>query len=372
MQCKRCLMDTSIADVKLNENGTCNFCDLHDSLEKSSQSFDWYKRVKKIKREGKKYDCLIGISGGLDSSLLLEYTVKKWHLKPLVIHFQNNWNVPEAEHNMKVMVDSLGVDFIEYKINQQEYDDLCLSFLLASVSDADIPNDMAMGEMMLRTANQYGIKYIFNGHNFRTEGSSPLCWSYMDAKYVDSVFKRFNSNKPLQNYPLLTFWKQLYYTAVKGIRQERPFYYMNIDFEAEKQRLATVYGWKDYGGKHMENIYTAFIGAYYLPKKFGIDKSILYNSALIRSGKLRKEDVKAVDSGFKDEWVDMVCYRLGIKRHKALGSRGYSLDEIMQLKWNTFEDYETYHNMFKRYRWLFWILTKMHLLPYNFYHKYCK
>lgn len=363
-ECKRCLMTTAIADVIVGEK-QCNFCDMHDSLDKSSKNFDWNKRLEKIRKAGKKYDCLIGISGGLDSSLLLEYTVKKWKLNPLVIHFDNGWNCPESKNNMDAMLNALNVDSIFYRLNRQEYDDLCLSFLLASVSDADIPNDMAMGEMMLRTAKQYGIKYIFNGHNFRTEGSSPLSWSYMDAEYIQSVYEKHN-NKKLKSYPLLTFWKQLYYTAICGIRQERPFYYMDVDYQSEKQRLIKEYGWQDYGAKHGENIYTEFIGSYYLPVKFGIDKRITYNSALIRSGKMVRT-VRYFDElpAFDTRKIDMVCRRLGI-------TRKFFESEIMPAKWNTFEDYKTYHKMFKRYKWLFYVLTRLHLLPSTFFIKYCK
>jgi hypothetical protein len=365
MECPRCLFTTSIACVEIGENNQCNYCDIHDELEKQSKMYDWNKQLDKIRSHKGKYNCLIGISGGLDSSILLEYAVKRWGLTPLVIHFDNGWNVPEANNNIKVLVEKLNVDFIRYEINRNEYDSLCLAFLLASVCDADIPNDMAMGEMMLRTAHQYGIKYILNGHNFRTEGSSPVSWSYMDAKYIESVYTKHNNGAKIRNYPLLTFWKQLYYTVICGIKQERPFYYLDVNEQEEKQRLAYTYNWQDYGGKHAENIYTAFIGNYYLPVKFGIDKRLTYNSALIRSGKIAKT-VKLWDPmpPFDSRIINQVCERLGI-------SRRYFDDIIMSEKWNTFEDYNTYHKMFKRYKPLFYVLMRMHLLPFTFYKKYC-
>jgi hypothetical protein len=364
MECKRCLFTTAIACVNLDEEGICNYCRMSEEMEKQSKSYDWESRLNKIRSQKGKYKCLIGISGGLDSSLLLEYAVNEG-LSPLVIHFDNGWNVPEADHNMKVLIERLNVDFIRYEINRREYDDLCLAFLLASVSDADIPNDMAMGEMMLRTAHKYGIKYILNGHNFRTEGSSPVSWSYMDAKYIQSVYTKHNGGAKLKSYPLLTFWRQLYYTAICGIRQERPFYYININEQAEKKRLMKEYGWKDYGGKHGENIYTAFIGNYYLPVKFGIDKRITYNSALIRSGKIVKT-IKLYNPlpSYDARIIDLVCDRLKI-------SRVYLDQVIMKAPINIFDDYDTYHKMFKRYRWLFYLMMRVHLLPYTFYKKYC-
>lgn len=359
-------MTTAIADVVIGKSGQCNFCDLHDSLEKSSKLYPFFtEKLPKIKKQKSKYHCLLGISGGLDSSVLLYYTVKVWGLNPLVIHFDNGWNCREANENIDIMAKAMNVDFIRYHINKQEYDDLCLSFLLASVSDADIANDMAMAELMLRTASQYKIKYIFNGHNFRTEGSSPLSWSYMDAKYLESVYAKYNEGKKLKSFPLLTFWKQLYYTFT-GIKRENPLYHLNPNMQEEKKRLIDKFGWREYGGKHAENIYTEFIGSYYLPVKFGIDKRITYNSALIRSGQMPKTKVYFSPlPQFDVSKIDLVCRGLGIKRE-------YFDNVIMKAEWNTFEDFETYHKMFKRYKWFFYILSRLHLIPPTFYIKYCR
>lgn len=365
MECKRCYMNTSIADVELDENGVCNFCKLHDSIEKDAKAYNWPAKLEKIRKQKGKYHCLLGISGGLDSSVLLYYTVKVWGLNPLVIHFDNHWNSSEANHNIEVMIRAMNVDFIRYYVNYKEYNDLNLCFLLASVSDADIPNDMAMAELMLRTANKYKIKYIFNGHNYKTEGSSPLSWSYMDAKYLQSVYKVHNQGKELKSFPLLTFWRQLYY-SLTGLKRENPLYHVDLDMQKEKERLMKDYGWKEYGGKHAENIYTEFIGSYYLPVKFGIDKRITYNSALVRSGKMPKTKIYYLPlPNYDVTKIDLICQRLGI-------SRQYLDDVIMKAPWNTFEDYETYHKMFRRYKALFYILVRLHLLPRTFYIKYCR
>lgn len=360
MNCKRCLFSEPV--VTLDDNGICNLCNMHDDLVKSSISFNWDKLLKKIKKQKGKYHCLIGISGGLDSSILLNWAIK-WGLNPLVIHFDNAWNTFEANSNIENMIRYSNVDSIRYTVNQKEYDDLCLSFLLAGVSDADIPNDMAMGEMMLRTCKQYGIKYIFNGHNFRTEGSSPLCWSYMDAKYIESVYEAFNEGAKLKSYPLLTFWKQLYYTVICGIKQVRPFYYVMPEFAKEMSDLQRTYKWKDYGNKHTENIYTDFIGSYYLPVRFGINKKITYDSALIRTGRMvRYEMLDDSFPLFPDDKINYILMRLGISRP--------IFDEIMKQPVHTYKDFKTYHSMFKRWCWLFWILMKLGFLPFTFYKKY--
>lgn len=350
MNCKRCLFETPV--VTLDENGICNLCHLHDDLEKSSQSYDWVKELKEIKSQKGKYQCLVGISGGLDSSVLLKYVLDQG-LNPLVIHFDNRWNTEEANYNIDLI--TRNIDFIRYSLNQGEYDLLCRKFLYASVSDADIPNDMAMAEMMFRAAKEYKIKYIFNGHNYRTEGSSPLCWSYMDAKYIKSVY-----GKKLKSFPLLTFWKQLYYIVVCGIKQVRPFYYLNLDMEEEKKKLIAS-GWKDYGNKHAENIYTEFIGGYYLPQKFNIHKGITYNSALIRSGKLTKENLPKSES-YDVKKVESILKILGISQP--------AFNQIMLDTHKTYKDFDTYHSMFKRWKWFFWILMKLKFIPFTFYKKY--
>jgi hypothetical protein len=222
-ECPRCLFNDSFAEIGEHQ---CEYCDLHDELERQSaepggldnllEAIKWHGRKKK-------YNCIMGISGGLDSSTLLYAAVRYWNLKPLVIHFDNNWNAPEATHNMTQLVNKLGVDCINYKVNKQEYDRLNDAFLWAGVPDADIPNDIAMTKLMYDTAYKYGIKYILNGHDFRTEGSTPKPWTYMDAKYIRSVYNKY-SGLELHNYPLFTFKDQLFYALI-GIKNVRPFHF---------------------------------------------------------------------------------------------------------------------------------------------------
>lgn len=357
MECNRCLLSTDIPDVKLNSDGVCNFCELHDKLELESKEFDFDKFIRKLQKK-KGYNCLIGISGGFDSSLMLHYAVRVWNLRPLVIHFDNGYNSEIADQNMMNLVKSLNVDFIRYHLNKLEYDSLCRSFLMAGVSDADIVNDMAMAELMYRTAYQYKIKWIFNGHNFRTEGTSPLCWSYMDSKYIESVASEYGQG--VKTFPLLTFRKQLFYALI-GIRNIRPFYYMHFKDAEMKELLKGRYNWQDYGGKHAENIYTNFVGSYYLPYKFNIDKRIIYLSALIRSGQISKNEAKIIYSKKPhfDEF-DPINKRLHIDCR------------IYPVISNTHDDFKTYHSQFKKWKPLFWLMVKLKIFPRTFYIKYCR
>ena len=190
IECKTCLFDSSIA--KIEDDGDCEYCKLQTQLRNQARE-PFENIVERIRNAGKnkQYDCLVGISGGEDSSVLLYLAVKVWKLRPLVIHFNNRWNRPEADNNIRVITYALNVNFIEYFVDQEEYNALTDAFLEAGVQDADIPNDIAMAKLMYSASRQYGIKYILNGHDFAHEGSSPSAWSYMDAKYVKSVYKKW-------------------------------------------------------------------------------------------------------------------------------------------------------------------------------------
>ncbi len=363
-ECNRCLIDSKIPGAEI-ESGVCQYCKIHDRLAKqypiSVESLE--ELAKKIRKAGKKrrYDCLLGISGGCDSSYLLHLAVKVLRLRPLVIHFDNRWNTEQAEHNMKKIVDALNVDFIRYQLNKKMYDKLNRAFFEASVSDADIPNDMAMLAIFKDVAKQYKIKYVVTGHSFRIEGTAPLGWTYMDAKYIQSVyFSRWGEQ--IEGFPLLTFWKQLKW-AFSGLKEVRPLCFLNMKKENMKKFLVTKYGWQDYGGHHQENKYTAFVSSYLLPRKFGIDKRIIEYSALIRSKHMTKREAREklkekpyLAEEVLDEIKKMYPY----------------FDETMRMLVGSHTWFETYHKLFKKYRWLIWLAVKFHLLPKTFYLKYTR
>lgn len=359
--CNRCLLTEEIKDVKIGKSGQCNFCDLHDKIEKESTKTTLDKVLKDIKKRGKgrKYDCLLGISGGFDSSFLLHF-VKCVGLRTLALHFDNGWNSEEAESNMKVMVEGTGVDLIRISMNNKQLNELNHAFLKAGVTDADIPNDMAMSKIMYDVADRYDIKTIINGHNYKYEGSTPLSWSYMDAKYIQSVAKHYNVD--ISSFPILTFWDQIKYMR-KGIKQVRILYYIEHNKEHWKSELEQMYKWKDYGGNHCENIYTEFIGSYLLPCKFGINKKLIYKSAELRSGIITREEAEAAITFplFMNDKLKMVEDKIGV-----------SIEEIMKYPITSREGFESYHPMFKKYRWLFWIGVKLGYFPRTFYTKYCK
>lgn len=354
MECKICLFTDDFA--KIHDDGVCEYCRLQEKL--ASQATDFNSVLAKVRESGKgnKYDCLMGISGGADSSVLLYLAVKVWKLRPLVIHLDNRWNLEVAQNNMKVITDFLSVPLIVYYPDKAEYDALNDSFLKAGLPDADIPNDIAMTKLSYETAAKNGIKYLLLGHDLRREGSTPAKWTYMDAKYIQSVYKKW-TGKELKNYPLFTFWDQIKY-AFKGIKQVRPFHFGDFDRAGILEKLRAI-GWRDYEAKHCENIYTEFVGSYLLPNKFGIDKRIVYLSAEIRSGLTTKYEARMklfTPSAFN---LDKLGHRkeeiLSMVESSGIGSRSF---------------YDRYN--FKKWKVVIWLLAKFRVVPYTFYKKYAQ
>lgn len=354
-ECSKCLFTEDIA--RIGADGVCEYCKLQDQLRANANPAEWPAVLERIKNSGveNRYDCLIGISGGEDSSILLYLAVKEWGLRPLVIHFDNRTNRKEANDNIELLTEKLNVNFIRYYLDQREYNTLTDAFLAAGVPDADIPNDIAMAKLMYTTARQYGIKYILNGHDFRREGSSPAAWSYMDAKYVESVYLAFTGRR-LKNYPLYTFWDQIV-SGFLGIRQIRPYHYSDFSRETVLEKLKSM-GWKDYGGKHNENIYTAFVGNFLLPNKFGIDKRRTYLSAQIREGFINKEFAREVLAAKAEFNLD----DLGDRKEGIL-----RLCESRRQSRDTFDRYD-----FKKWKLVIWVLAKMKIVPWTMYVKYCR
>ena len=346
MECKKCLITDDLCKFK---EGTCMFCEMHKELDSKNEYF--FPVLETMKQEKGKYNCIIGISGGADSSTMLYAAVKKWGLKPLVIHFNNHWNTDNAIFNMKQLVQKLNVDFIEFYVNKEEFDNLNKAFLMAGTPDCDIPNDIAMTKIMYETCEKYNIKYILNGHCYKTEGSTPKAWTYMDAKYIKDVYRKF-FKKELVNYPLFDFKDQLHYNTL-NIEQIRPFHFQDVNrFELDEEMKKFI-GYKSYGWKHGENSYTDFVGSYLLPRKFGIDKRIVYLSARIRTGLLTKDEARNIlncEPSFDtdilgDEYMDLIDAPI--------------VDR---------SEYDSYN--FKEANWMIYYLYLCGTVPYTFYIKY--
>jgi len=350
--CSRCVMDSSIPGIRFDENGVCNYCNIQDEWkkrfpqnEKGFRKLDQIINEIKAKGKNKKYDCVIGVSGGVDSSYTLYLAIKKLDLRPVVVHLDNGWNSEIAIDNIKKMVERLGVEIIFLTCDWDEFRDLQISFLKASVPDVEIPTDIAIVSVLYKVAAEKGIKYVITGTSFSTEGKVPIAWTYMDGKYIKSVQKIFGKKK-LKSFPNFTLFDRLYYKHVKGIKTVNLLNYIDYRKKEVKKILEDELGWKSYGGKHYESIYTRFIQSYLLPKKFNIDKRKVHFSALVNSGQMTRDESLTKlkeyphpEEKIKDD-MDHVLKKLELSKEE--------FEEIFARPPKSFLDYSTSYSTTRR------------------------
>lgn len=296
--CKRCVMDTTDPDIVFDENGICNHCKDYFEKEKKFvfKSEDGKKKleeiVNKIKEDGKnkKHDCLLGVSGGTDSSYVA-YLAKKFGLRVLLIHLDNEWNSEIANKNIKSIVEKTNFDTYTFKVDWGEFRDLQLAYLKASVVDIEVVTDHAITATIYNVADKKGIKYILSGNNVVTEGIMPRSWLYRknDLRNLKAIHKKFGNVK-LKTYPTMSRFKWLYYRFLKRIHFIPLLNYADYNKKEAKNILRGEFGWRDYGGKHHESNFTKFYQTYILPTKFNIDKRKAHLSTLICSGQITREE----------------------------------------------------------------------------------
>lgn len=353
--CTKCIMDTTDSNIYFDENGVCNHCKEYEERARKELHYDKVGQeklkqlVNRIKNDGKdkKYDCIIGLSGGVDSSTVA-FTVKRLGLRPLALHLDNEWNSEIAVYNIKNIVEKLNIDMRTYKVDWEEFKDLQLSFLKSSISNCEMITDHAIIALMFQTAAKKKIKYIIHGGNIVTEGVLPKSWGYInqDWKIIKGIQKKFGTLK-LKKYSHLSLFKWIYYIFVKKIIFFPILNYVPYVKKDAKRLLEKELGWKDYGKKHYESIYTRFFQAYYLPVKFGFDKRRAHLSTLICSGQLtRKEALREISSDpypteeMKKKDREYVIKKLGLTE-KEFGN-------IISQPIKSFKDYPNNHFLFKK------------------------
>jgi N-acetyl sugar amidotransferase len=370
--CARCLYDVSIPGVTFDEEGQCSYCALHDQMDaqyptgpEGESALQAMVNGMKVAGSGRDYDCILGVSGGCDSSFLVHEMVRRG-LRPLAVHFDNTWDSSIAMNNIYTVLDKLEVPLETYVVDNHEYDDIYRAFIESGVRDIDSPTDIGFMATLYQAAERHRVKYIVEGASFRTEGVSPLGWLYMDGRYIKEVHRRHGS-MPMKTFPNMPFMQFIKWTALSGIRRIRPLYWVDYHKEDTKQFLTSEYGWEWYGGHHLENRLTAFYHTYFLPRRFGIDQRINELSGRIRSGQLAREDAKAEwDTGpvVDPELLAMVKKRFGYSENRW--------EELMDAPHRHYTDYPTYKKTFERLRPLFWILYKLNRVPKTFYVKFCQ
>ena len=370
--CRRCLYDESIPGIRFSSDGTCSYCGLHDEMDRQyptgSQGEMMLQEMADEMREagrGKEFDCILGVSGGCDSSYLAHVIVERG-LRPLAVHFDNTWASPIATNNIYNVLDALDLRLETLVVDNQEYDDIYRSFIESGVRDIDAPTDIGFMATLYKAAERHKVKYIVEGHSFRTEGISPLGWLYMDGRYIREVHRQ-HGTLPMKTFPNMPFGKFVKWAAFSGIRRLRPLYWLDYNKETTKEFLTNEYDWEWYGGHHLENRFTAFYHSYFLPRRFGIDQRINELSGRIRSGQLTREEAKAeyeTDPVIDGELCAMVRKRLGYSEER--------FEQLMCAPRRHYSDYPTYKKTFERLRFFFWLLYKLDRVPKTFYVKFCQ
>lgn len=346
-ECVRCIMSkSSDKSITFDTNGVCNHCLRYDELvesrifsgQKGQQKLN--ELVAKIKKsgKGKKYDCIVGVSGGVDSTYVA-YLSKKLGLRPLAIHFDNGWNSNLAVVNIEKTLSLLGIDLDTYVIDWDEFKDLQLSFLRASVPDGEIPTDHGIDAVLWQKAAQHGIKYILSGMNFATESLSVPDWAYghSDWRYIKDIHKKFGHVK-LKTFPHFGFFRLGYDNIIRQTRIVSLLNYVDYNKSEAMDLLQRELGWTYYGGKHYESIYTRFFQGYVLPNKFGIDKRVGHCSDLINSGQMtRKEALDEVSRSGYDP--DLLSTDMDFVK-KKLNLNDEEWDAIMAAPVKSFRDYK--------------------------------
>jgi len=294
--CARCVMDTTDPDIQFDALGFCNHCTRF--LERSPRQADPAALdpiVEQMKRAGSKaeYDCVVGISGGVDSCYAA-YVAKSLGLRPLAVHLDNGWDSDIAVTNIKSVCDKLGIDYLSYVLDWAEFRDLQLAFLRASVPEIETPTDIAIPAALHKVAAQNGLRYIVSGGNFATEGILPKRWHYnaKDVRYLKAIHRQFGK-KRLKTFPTFGWIAESYYKFLKRIRFVYVLNCVPYSRSEATEILKNQLGWREYGGKHYESRITRFVQSYVLPQKFDIDYRRATLSTQICFGTATREDALA-------------------------------------------------------------------------------
>ena len=303
--CTHCVMDTTDSKITFDENGVCDHCrtfyrDIQPAWHPDAQSeAELMKIVEKIKKEGrgKDFDCIMGMSGGIDSSYLTYIAKEKLGLRPLVFHVDAGWNSQLAVNNIERLVDKLGLDLYTEVINWEEMKDLQLAYFKAGVPNVDTPQDHAFFATMYKFAAKYKVKYILTGANYSTECvRNPVEWMYYqsDSRQLKDIHRRFGKI-PLKTFPVTNIlWHKVYLRYMRGITLIKPLDYIPYVKEDAMKFLMDEFGWQQYPQKHFESRFTKFYESYWLYKKFGYDTRRVQYSSLILTGQMSREE--AVES----------------------------------------------------------------------------
>lgn len=351
-------MDETVPDIVFFPDGRCSSCrdfDEHRTGELFADA-DGARRLERLVDEirqrgaGRPYDCLIGLSGGVDSSYVAYLVAKKFGLRPLALHLDNGWNTELAVDNVERIVKALGIDLSTHVLDWREFRDIQIAFMRSGISNIEIPTDHAIWAVLVKTAAKMGIRYIIAGNNVVTESIMPESWLYgsKDSRLIRGIHRRFGT-LPMRTYPYLSTADYAYYLLLRGIRWVPILNYVPYVKADAKRVLMDELGWRDYGGKHYESTFTRFFHAYYLPTKFGYDLRRSYLSALVCSGQQTRADALAElaePPAPPDVLAQDRAYVI-----KKLGLSDAELDTILAAPNRTYADYPNTDGLWRRLSW---------------------
>lgn len=328
-QCTRCVMDTSDPEIVFDAQGLCNHCHQFDTFWRPR----WHPGAEGAKQleamlaavrsagKAKPYDCIIGISGGIDSSYLA-YKAREWNLRPLVVHVDCGWNSELAVHNIEQVIRTCGYDLHTVVVDWEEVKDLQLAYLRSGVANQDVPQDHAFFAGLYGEAIKHGIDYVLSGGNIATEAIFPKSWhgDAMDVRNLRAIHTRFGTGK-LRSYPTVSFFNYyIGYPFIHRMKVLRPLNYMAYDKREAMRELCEAVGYKEYGRKHGESIFTRFFQNHYLPTRFGQDKRLPHYSSMINSGQMTREQaIQALaeplyDARELESDIEYFCKKLSLTR----------------------------------------------------------
>ena len=351
-RCSISIMDTTDPEITFDDDGICNHVTRFEKEikpgwfpnEEGAKKLEAIFAEMKRKQKGE-YPCIMGLSGGVDSSYLAYIMVKKYGIKPLVVHVDGGWNSEQAVQNIENIVKRLDLDLYTYVVDWGEMRDLQLAFFKSSVANQDIPQDHAFFAKLSQVAREKNIKYVLSGSNYATESILPSAWGYdaMDSKQLKAIHKKFGKVK-LKTYPVVSFFNRYFYLPfICRLKTLKPLNYMPYDKEDAMKILIDELGWQYYGGKHYESTFTKFFQSYYLPTKFGYDKRLAHLSSLIVSGQLSRD--KALEEMTKPLYDDK---EIEIEKSYMARKLGVTVEEFKNILQQPIKTYKDYPNQTKK------------------------
>jgi N-acetyl sugar amidotransferase len=330
--CQRCVMHDGLSGITLDTYGICTNCAAFDEIlaryplgEEGRVRLEAIVASVRRAGSGRRYDCVVGVSGGTDSTYTL-YMARRLGLRPLAVHFDNGWNTEVAVRNIKGALQSLDVDLWTYVVDWEEFKDLQLSFLKAGVPSVEVPTDLAIWSVLYRAAARFGVRYILSGNCFRAEGVVPHAWGFKDARLIQSIQRQFGTAalRSFPNFPLSTY---AWYSLIRRVKFVRLLNYVDYGKEEAKETLTRELGWIDYGGHHHESIYTRFFQAYLAREKFNMDRRRVSLSARVRLHKISRN--MALDRLKDDDYAHFLQEDDKKYVAKKLGIGMAELDDIV-------------------------------------------